>query len=83
MDLSPENLKQEATKKKLEDFRTELLPILEKHKASIRGTLIPIEADRADGGKELVFRTGTEVIFVEDEVKEEVKEEEPEPKKKK
>jgi len=81
MDLSPENLKQQMLDKKLADLRVDLIPLLEKHRANIRGTLTPINAQTAEGGKELVFRTGTEIIFTEDEVEE--TKEEPKPKEKK
>lgn len=66
MDLSPEALKKQVNEKKLEAFREELLPLLEKHNAAIVGTFIPIQAKTEDGQPEIVLRAGTEVRFKED-----------------
>lgn len=82
MDLSPEALKAQVQEKKLEAFREDLLPILEKHNAVIMGTFTPIEANLEGGGTEMVIRAGTQVIFKEEKTLEEEKPKEKEKPKK-
>jgi len=71
MDLSPESLKKQAEEKKSEAFSKELLPLLEKHNASIVCAAVPVEVKNENGKPEIVLRLLAQVQFNEPE-KEEV-----------